>query len=141
MFAYGQVLVGDWENGNLLKLDINTYTDYTNDGAGPIVRVRTFPHIIDDNQRITYTSFEAEMEVGTAGEDDDPQVSLSWSDDKGKTYGNPVEQSMGQIGEYLTVPQWSRLGMARDRVFKVSWSAAVKTALNGGFVEFLKGRT
>ena len=142
MFAFGYLLGGDWETGNLLKLTIDALTDYTSDsGNGPITRVRTFPHLVDNNQRITYTSFEAEFEVGTAGEDEEPEVSLSWSDNKGVSYGNPVMQSMGRIGDYLAVPQWSRLGMARDRVFKLSWSTTNKTALNGGFVEFLKGRT
>lgn len=141
MFAYGANLGGDWESGLLLELDINTYTDYTSDGAGPITRVRTFPHIVNNNNRISYQGFNADIEVGTADEGDDPQISLSWSDDKGKTYGNPVMQSMGKIGEYLTNPQWSRLGMARDRVFKLSWSTTNKTALNGGWVDYTQART
>ena len=32
---------------------------------------------------------------------------------------------------FLTTVIWNRLGMARDRVFKLQWSAPVKTALNG----------
>lgn len=142
MFAYGENLIGDWENGNLLQLDIDTYTDYTPDmPVGPITRVRTFPHMVKDNNRITYNSFDADIEVGTAVEGDDPQISLSWSDDKGKTYGNPVMQSLGKIGEYLTVPSWNRLGQARDRVFKLSWSTNNETSLNGGFVEYKQART
>jgi hypothetical protein len=33
------------------------------------------------------------------------------------------------------------LGMARDRVFKLQWSAAVKTALNGAFIRMKECRT
>ncbi|MDN4638558.1 hypothetical protein QCD73_18800, partial [Bacillus sp. PsM16] len=40
MFAFGDILVGDWQYGKLLKLDINSFTD---EGT-PIVRIRTFPH-------------------------------------------------------------------------------------------------
>ncbi len=40
------------------------------------------------------------------------------------------------IGDYLAVPAWNRLGQARDRVFKLSWSEPVKTSVNGAFVEF-----
>ena len=138
MFVNGLNLVGDWENGKLLKLDINTFTDVGN----PIVRVRTFPHMNNNNDKSTYLSFEVDMEPGTrTDQEDDPKISLSWSDDKGKTYGNSVMQSLGKTGEYLTVPSWNRLGMARDRIFKVSWSVDAKTALNGGFVEVKKAYT
>ena len=140
MFVNGLNLVGDWENGNLLVLDIDTGTDYTNDlPTGPIVKVRTFPHMTDNNDKVTYLSFDADMQVGTITDDSDPQVSLSWSDNKGVSYGNPVMQSMGKIGEYLTTISWNRLGEARDRVFKLGWSTAnVETALNGGFVDTAK---
>lgn len=135
MFVNGENLAGDWENGKLLKLDINTFTDIDN----PIVRVRTFPHMVDNNDKVAYTAFEVDMEPGAIiDEEDDPQISLSWSDNKGKSYGNAIMQSLGKTGKYLTVPSWNRLGMARDRVFKVSWSVNAKTALNGGFVEAKK---
>lgn len=134
MFVNGKNLGGDWENGNLLEIS----GEFLTDNEDPIVRVRTFPHMTDGNDKVTYTNFEVDMEVGTITDDSTPEISLSWSDDKGKTYGNPINQSMGKIGEYLTVPSWNRLGMARDRVFKVSWSTANATALNGGFVTFKK---
>jgi hypothetical protein len=143
MFFNGANLVGDWENGTLLKLDINTNTDYTdNKTVNPIIRVKTFPHMVATNNRIVYSSFDADIECGTAKEGaPTPQLSLSWSDDKGRTYGNPLMQSMGNIGEYLTVPSWNRLGEARDRVFKLSWSDDVVTALNGAFIETRQART
>jgi hypothetical protein len=137
MFVNGFNLGGDWENGKLLKLSPDLYTD---EGT-PIVRVRTFPHMNDDNAKVTYLNFQADIEPGTITDQEaDPMISLSWSDDKGRTYGNPVMQSMGKTGEYLTVPSWNALGEARDRVFKLSWSIDMKTALNGGFIERKKAR-
>ena len=132
MFINGVNLVGDWENGRLLKLDINTYTD---DGQ-PLVWVRTFPHMVNNNNKVTYLSFQADLQPGTIEDQtDDPQISLSWSDNKGVSYGNPVLQSIGMTGGYTVVPKWSRLGQARDRVFKLSCSANAKQSLNGGFIE------
>lgn len=132
MFVYGQNLVGDWENGALLRLSPTLYMD----SNSPIVRIRTFPHMVKNNQKVTYNEFEVDMEVGMIADPaQTPMISLSWSDNKGVSYGNPVMQSMGKIGQYLTVPSWNRLGMARDRVFKLTWSADTKTALNGAFVE------
>lgn len=132
MFAYGVIVVGDWENGKLLKLTLDVSTDE----GSPIVRIRTFPHMVDNNDKVTYSSFQADIAVGTIEDQEaDPMISLSWSDDKGKTYGNPVEQSLGKTGNYQAVPSWNRLGQARDRIFKLQWSADCITALNGGFVE------
>jgi len=132
MFAYGVILVGDWQNGKLLQLTLSAYTDE----GSPIIRVRTFPHSTDNNVKVTYLCFQADMEVGTIiDQEANPMVALSWSDDKGKTYGNPVEQSLGKTGNYLASPSWNRLGQARDRVFKLQWSADLVTALNGGFVD------
>jgi hypothetical protein len=142
-FSFGKILVGDWESGNLLQLNKDAYTDYANSNPEtPIIRIRTFPHLIDNNDRVSTLSFDADMEVGTIlDQDATPQISLSWSDDKGRTYGNPIMQSLGKTGEYLTTVSWNRLGQARDRVFKLSWSAPFKTALNGGFIERKKART
>jgi len=60
---------------------------------------------------------------------------LDWSDDRGHTFGNPVSQSMGGQGEYLTQAQWQRLGYARDRVWRLTWITAVRTALQGAWIE------
>lgn len=137
MFAFGKILVGDWENGNILELDPDLATDFVGT-ATQIVRIRTFPHqVSSEYQRVNYPSFDADITVGTDPVyDDNPMISLSWSDDKGVTYGNPVMQSMGNQGEYLTTITWNRLGQARDRVFKLQWSADIPNlALNGGFID------
>jgi hypothetical protein len=70
-----------------------------------------------------------------------PMVNLRWSDDRGRSWGNPVQASMGATGESLTSIQFQRLGYARDRVFELSWSAPVKTALNGAYVDVSRART
>lgn len=135
MFVYGKNLVGDWENGKILELDPNLYTDE----GGPITRVRTFMHMLNDGKRMTYDAFAADMECGTSvqltEEEAEPEVLLSFSDDRGKTFGNKLAQSMGREGEYLVQPSWNRLGMARDRVFKLEWSGNCKTALNGAWFD------
>lgn len=137
MFAYNSSLVGDWESGELLRLDLNLYMDQDQ----PIVWIRTFPHMTNNNEKITYNSFDLDIQVGTiADEEDEPKVSLCWSDNKGVSYGNQVMQTLGKTGEYTTVPSWNRLGQARDRVFKVSSSANAKTSLNGAFIDFKKAK-
>lgn len=131
-FAYNQLVVGDWENGNIYTIDQDNYTD----NGQPITRVRSFYHMEDDNSnRVRYRSFISEMESGNGDNNQPVNVSLQWSDDRGKTYSNPVMQNLGQEGQYLTSMQWNRLGMARDRVFQIFWSSNTKTALSGAFID------
>lgn len=130
-FAYGVNVVGDWQNGQIYKFDPNVYTD----NGTQITRIRTFPHMMNDGNRVRYQSFIADISVGDYTLSDNPLMSLRWSDDRGKSFGNPVLQSMGHTGEYLASIQWNRLGYARDRIFEISWSAAVPSSLNGAFVD------
>ena len=133
--AYGKNWAGDFSNGKLYEFDRDHYLDDTK----PIPRVRSFPHLLGIGNRVTYHHFIANMEVGQVlgtSEDDPPLVTLRWSDDRGETFGNGVTQSMGALGQYLTSPKWSRLGMARDRIFELSWSEPGHTALSGAFVMY-----
>ena len=133
--AYGKTICGDYADGRLYQMSLDVYTE---DGA-PILYLRTFPHMIADGNRVTYKRFIADMEVGnTAGlltTDSAPMASLRWSDDRGASFGDAVMMPLGTTGQYSTSLQWWGLGMARDRVFELSWSAPIKTALNGAFVE------
>ena len=136
-FAYNSLVVGDYQSGNLYLLDQNNYTD----NGAPITRVRGFYHQEDDmSNRIRYKQFIAEMESGNGANNQPVPVYLRWSDDRGKSFGNPVGQTMGVEGQYLTSISWWRLGMARDRVFEISWSDPVKTALSGAFLDATANR-
>jgi hypothetical protein len=148
--AYGTVVCGDFANGQLYSLDINAFTDFGN----PIVRRRSFPHLLLDGKRVSYSFFRADMDCGNvfaipAGAWSDgfssgfgPPVQrafdecyLRWSDDRGHSFGNPVAQSLGNTGNYIRQMQWTKLGMARDRVFELFWAAPVDTALMGAWVD------
>jgi hypothetical protein len=65
----GFQVVGDWQNGNLYQLDIDTYTD----NGAPIKRIRTFPHIINQSDRVFYRQFVADLETGWASNAFDEQ--------------------------------------------------------------------
>lgn len=139
-FNGGRNLVGDWQNGNVYELDQDAYTDNGN----AIQYVRSFPHVSGaDGNRVMFRQFIADMEVGDGLPDDSarPEIRLRWSDDRGRSWGNAVTASLGKVGEFLTSIQWQRLGYARDRVFELSWSAPVKTALNGAWIDVTRART
>lgn len=145
-FSQGKNIIGDWETGILWELSSTTYDDGNPDSPlerSSISRIRSFPHILQNGVRVYYQTFIVDMQCGTmaqTSEDDPtPQVNLRWSDDRGKSYGNSVSQSLGRLGQYLTQVAYRRLGYARDRVFEVSWSENMETALNGAFIEFEPG--
>lgn len=156
-YLYGKNVVGDWENGILYALDLNTYSD-TVDGVKYVTSyIRTFSHVGQgtqaprvgqmleaDGKRMTFQRFTADIESG-AGPGQLPldannvpspdEIWLSWSNDRGKTFGEPVKQSNGAPGEWLTQPKWDQTGQARDRVFRLEHSIDGPAALNGAWIE------
>lgn len=133
MFAFDKIIVGDFSTGQLFYLSVDLFQD----NGAPITNIRSFAQLLSDGDRVSYRQFIAMMEVGTIDPATgiDPQVSLSWSDDGGKTFSFPIDQSLGKGGEYLTQASWNRLGMARSRVFQLLWANNCKTCLSGAYVE------
>jgi hypothetical protein len=132
--CFGTLLAGDRQAANLYALD----PDASSDAGFPIKRERCFPHLIQEARRIVYREFLADMETGTGPSvaARDNLVSLSWSDDRGRHFGNPVSTSLGGLGDTLTSLQWQRLGMARDRIFKLTWSTVAPCALQGAWITY-----
>ncbi len=115
--------------------EIHYDLDNTTDNGQPIVRIRTFPVLINMSKRVAYSRFIADMESGTALDTDDYWVSLRWSDNRGRTWGTPLLASLGNTGEYIVWPTWpGSLGIARAKLFELSWTSPPQTALNGAFV-------
>ena len=139
------LICGDWQDGTIYLLDNDVYTDAQGTNTGPIKRQRSFPHMVNNGGRVFYREFVADMETGTAPKlgpvPDNLLVSLDWSDDRGHSYGNPVSQAIGGTsptlgagGDYQTSLQWQRCGMARDRVWRLTWTVNAPTALQGAWV-------
>lgn len=131
--AYGRVMVIDNLTGALYAFDPDTMTD----GGNRVLRLRQFPQIVDENKRITYWSFIADMEVGNPSQiaGADLEITLRYSDNRGRSWSEPLLQTMGAEGEYDTSILWTQLGQGRNRVFELSWDAPIKTTLNGAYYE------
>lgn len=130
-FAFGKHVVGDYENGNLYELRSDVYADNSN----PLIKRRVTPHVSAGGKRVTYHRFQLDIEsgVGLDGttQGTDPQAMLQFSDDGGHTWSNEKWVSMGKIGQTKWRADWRRLGMSRDRVFRVTVSDPVKTIFVG----------
>lgn len=132
----GYVLVGDYANGKIYKLDRNIYTD---DGQN-VKRVRRAPHLTTDLQRQYFEELQIQFQpgVGLSGittplNDEvvgaDPQAMLRWSSDGGSTWSNEHWTTIGQIGKYNNRAIWRRLGWSRDRIFEVTVTDPVKAVI------------
>jgi len=147
-FAYGQNVVGDWQNGNLYSFDLDNATDNGN----PVIRRRGFPHAVKDGKLVFHNQFIARFQTGNVPEgvgsvtqqpnaaaqsapQNEPEVFLRWSDDRGNSWGIPVEQSLGATGQYNLRPSWRDLGQTDDRVYELFWSDPAMTALDGAWVD------
>ena len=134
----GQTIVGDFENGKLYVLDMETFSD---DGD-PIPRIRACPHISNDYKWLFFSALQIDMQTGVGlanGQGDNPQAMLQWSDDGGHVYGNEHWASFGRIGERRTRVRWRRLGRSRDRVFKLTITDPVRVVIVGASLDYTVG--
>jgi len=124
----GLVMVGDYANGKIYKLDPLNYTD---DGQH-VRRLRRAPHLVSDFQREYFDELQIQFQPGvglSTGQGENPQAMLRWSDNGGSTWSNEHWTTIGLIGKYANRAIWRRLGTARDRVFEVSISDPVKAVI------------
>jgi hypothetical protein len=136
MFFNNEVIVGDYENGNIYAFDLDDFSD--NGGIQKWLRTwRALPTGENNLKRTAHHSLQLDCETGVGlnlGQGSDPQVMLRWSDDGGHTWSNEHWVTIGKIGQYGKRALWRRLGMTlklRDRVYEVSMTDPVKTAIMG----------
>jgi len=117
-FALGEHLVGD-ASGKVYVQDpaVNTFN-------GDVRKcTRISPNdVAPMRDRVFYSEFVLDCSTGLAPQGATPVAELSWSDNGGVTFGNPVQRSVGKVGEYLPRLIWQRLGFARDRVWRLDFS-------------------
>ena len=132
----GKIIVGDYINGKLYELDLETYAD-DSDVQRWLRSWRAIPTGQNNLKRTAQHSLQLDCESGTGlitGQGSDPEIMLRWSDDGGHTWSNEHISKMGKIGEYYRRVFWRRIGMTlklRDRVYEVSMTDPVKTAIMG----------
>jgi len=132
----GNQVVGDFENGNIYTLDLNTYAD--NGQAQKWLRSwRALATGENNLKRTAHHTLQLDIESGVGlneGQGSNPEVMLRWSDDGGHTWSNEHWAEIGRIGQYYRRVFWRRLGMTlklRDRVYEISMTDPVKTAIMG----------
>jgi hypothetical protein len=129
--AYGKILVGDTQTGNIGELSFDTTTEY----GAVVERYFTTRPFIERVETIFSHEVELLMQTGVGdGTTTDPQIRLDYSDDMGRTWSNEIPRSMGKVGEYNTRVIWSRLGsIPRSRVLRFKMSDPVEFSVYGLF--------
>lgn len=143
--AYGKTLVSDNQGGQIGSLEREVYDEYGTD----IIRVFSTSPFQAEGENITVAELELTCESGvgleakkksgfpikfpyTFGDDSvidaaDPQMTRSYSDDGGITFGNETSRSLGKQGERNKRQIWRRDGqLKRYRVYRFSMSSPVK---------------
>lgn len=137
-------VVGDYENGKIYELDLDTYSD---DGD-EISSIRACRHIIKDRKKARHNSLELVMESGVGlvtGQGSDPQVMLRFSDDGGHAWSSEtwgyLGNAIGAVGEYSTRVIFRRLGASRNRIYEASITDPVKRVFVDAVLDTDEGTT
>ncbi len=130
VFAFGEHLVGDFEDGRVYSIDFANFTD---DGNA-ITRRRRSPHISGNLKRVLHNKFQIDARFGTgtnAGQGQQPTIMLRYSDDGGFSWSSEKWVQLGMIGQGLARGIWRRLGVSRNRVYEVTITDPVDVAFIG----------
>jgi len=120
-----QLIVSDYSNGKLYKIDPTVYTD-NGEEIHTILRGR---HIFNKKKKMRFTRLEIGLEAGVGlatGQGSDPVLGLRLSKDAGHTYGTQRFETMGKIGEYTARCIFRNNGSGRDFVPEITITDPVK---------------
>jgi hypothetical protein len=121
--AYGKKYISS--GGNILELDIDTFTD----NGETIIRERVTPPVVSPNgNRIEMSSLTLLMETGTGlitGQGVDPKVMIQASYDGGKSWGDEDWVDIGRLGAGRVKVEWYNMASAYEILIRVRVSDPV----------------
>jgi hypothetical protein len=121
--CYGKVFVQSSVTGEIGYLSDSEWTEF----GGVLRREITYPSVYDAQSRLFHDQLDIVMKTGGAPVGVVPTVQLDISDDGGNTFTSLPSRSLdplpaGVTGDYRRVVRFTRLGMARDRVYRIAQS-------------------
>lgn len=136
VYAFNQWISGDRTTGKMMAID----PDYYKEADDPLTFIlqsgvsAIFPNAL----HIPRAEFDITAAIGkAAGEDPietDPTVLISWSNDGGYSFGNPVQRKIGKQGDSGRRVTVFGLGLSgpKGKVFRLAVSDPVHVAVMGG---------
>lgn len=136
-YAYDKHIIGSCNSGALYTLD----PDYFYDGASTTIeREAISSPLKGDATWKTLASFQLDAETGVGlatGQGSDPQVMLSLSFDRGRTWGNEKWRSFGLVGDYGLRVIWRQLGWFRSVMLKLRITDPIPVRLIDYFADIV----
>lgn len=137
--AFGEWVTFDRDTAKMFKID----KGYRYEDSDPLIwEVRsTQDHRFPGRLRVNRASFNFETGVGNdtgiSPIETDPQVSISWSNDGGRTFGNSLLRSLGTQGEQRSIDIWNcGLTGPNGRQWRLQCSDPVEVSMIGGAQDF-----
>jgi hypothetical protein len=131
-FFNGEHLVGDRGTGVVYRL----CPDSKSDDGQLILRERITPVLNPQATRLIFSELELIMQTGQDN-NSNPQILLSWSDDRGRTWSMEHQSGIGGVGEYDHRVVFRRLGQSLNRVFRLRVSDAAQFVILGAKAKVL----
>ena len=133
----GLIIGGDYRNGNLYALDLDTATDDDGTILWPRRWLRTWRAMAKPTDAPTrFSSLRLDVDTGKSSLPTmvTPYCRLRWSDDGGHRWSNGRTVAAGAVGETARRVKFNRLGATRrntglDRIFEASSSDLFPAAI------------
>lgn len=114
--AFNKDLVGDPFTGAIYEMDPATCTDA---GGAVLRRQRTCPYITESMRMLRFNQLTIDQDTGVGldvAEDQpgyEPQVIMKYSDNRGETYSNERQTTMGKVGDNKVRVIFNQMGSSR----------------------------
>jgi hypothetical protein len=138
-YMWGDWLIGDDSTGYLFRPDHDVYREDTSSLVW-LVESNTshgFPNRVSIPRADFFFAAGHGNITGDSATDGDPSVLISWSNDGGATFGNPLERNLGQGGRYqdrVTVNRTGQAGVYGSK-WRLQVSDPVPVYLMGGTMD------
>jgi hypothetical protein len=132
--VYGKLIVGDSRSNQLGILTREEQLDW----GDPQTMWWVYPGVYMEGKRVRYNTFEAYFNAGSGtptGQGANPVATLYCSDDGGRNYFPMQQKSLGLMGATAERQIWTRLGSARNRVFKLEISDPVPVLAHDTYID------
>ena len=140
---WGLILGGDYATGAIYVLDPTVFTDA---GGIALRRDRIAPYITDQERNMRYNRLTLDCTVGAGLQvpvnalGQNPQVGMRYSADRGNTWSNWRNQSLGPAGKYDRRAFWTQMGSSRiGMTVQVSITDPVGVSINGAYIDLGQG--
>lgn len=137
------ILGGHYNDGKIFSLSDSVYTD----NGDAITRLRSCPHLTNEDLWVFYNEFTLDMETGIGldggVQGSNPTIMMDFSDDGGHTWSSEsfalADAGSGQIGDFRKEVSWRRLGKSKNRVFRIKMTDPVKCTWIDAFIKYKLG--